>query len=78
MPGVMIGGRPAPDSSDATLEAVSGSFSTTGATQATIHDVLDARVGSRYGTGLRPGHEFHVGRAISRLPIGSALAATAT
>jgi hypothetical protein len=33
MPAVMVGGRPAPASATATLVAVSGSFSTTGATR---------------------------------------------
>ena len=61
MPGVMVGGRPAPASIGATLEAVSGSFSSTGAIRPRFDDVLDPRVGAGHRTRLGPGHELHVG-----------------
>ncbi len=77
MPGGMVGGSPAPASSGASFDSVTGSFSRI--------DAITPRLTTSSGLSCAPGSGVREGQgttftspAASRAPIGSGLAATST
>jgi hypothetical protein len=60
MPSVIDGGRPAPASSGASFDSVSGSFATTDRNEAAVEHAFDRREALLDGTARRPGDQLHV------------------